>query len=412
MAKKSITKMEYRPLASLKKHPKNPRTIKDDSFRKLVDSIDANPDYFEARPIILSDRTGDLIIIAGNQRYAAAKEIGIKDVPTVLIPALTEKKEQEIMIRDNISNGDWDFDMLAADWDAGLLNDWGLDVPDWDQAESFQGNTDPDDVPEPEPEPVTQLGDLWLLGDHRLLCGDSALSKDVARLMRGELADMCLTDPPYGVSYVGKTKDALKVENDSLNPEQLKDAVKHWFDSVSAACRAGAYVLATVPPGPLHLIFAQDWNDRGWLRQIMVWNKDSMVLGHSEYHYKHEPILFGWIPGERLKNSDRTKTTVWDFERPKASREHPTMKPIEMWEYAVNNHSKHGDILFEPFSGSGTTHIACEKTNRKCYGLELSPQYCDVIVKRWQDFTGKQATLDGTGETFEQVKESRLGVAV
>jgi len=154
--------------------------------------------------------------------------------------------------------------------------------------------------------------------------------------------------------------------------------------------------LATVPAGPLHLVFAKDWKDRGYLRQIMVWVKDSMVLGHSEYHYRHEPILFGWKPGERYKNSDRTRTTVWEFDRPKASREHPTMKPIEMWCYGIYNHTDKGDIVYEPFSGSGTTIIACEKMNRKCRAIELEPKYVDVAVKRWEDVTGKKAVLEDT----------------
>lgn len=407
MARKISAQVEYRELASLKKHPRNPRTIKDKSFKQLIASINENPDYFEARPVILSDRTGDLIIIAGNQRYEASRDIGLKQIPTILLPALTEDKEREIMVRDNVANGDWDYDMLANEWDSAELNEWGLEVPDWDSKESGVGLTDADAAPEPEDDPVTVPGDLWLLGEHRLLCGDSAVNQDVIRLMNGQLADMCLTDPPYGVSYVGKTKDALTVENDSLTPDELKIAVKKWFDCVDSACRNGAYLIATVPAKPLHIIFASDWNNRGWLRQIMVWNKDSMVLGHSEYHYKHEPILFGWKPGDRLKNTDRTKTTVWDFDRPKRSLEHPTMKPVEMWEYATKNHTKQGDLLFEPFSGSGTTHIACEKTGRKCYGIELSPQYCDVIIKRWQDFTGQQATLEATGETYEDVKHGR-----
>lgn len=160
--------------------------------------------------------------------------------------------------------------------------------------------------------------------------------------------------------------------------------------------------MATVPPGPLHLIFAGDWIEREWLRQIMVWNKDCMVMGHSEYHYKHEPILFGWKPGDRLKSKDRTKTTVWDFDRPKRSKEHPTMKPVAMWEYGVQNHTKKEDLIYEPFCGRGTTIIACEKTNRKCYGMELDPKYCDVIISRWEEYTGKKAKVDNAKESTNQ----------
>jgi site-specific DNA-methyltransferase (adenine-specific) len=246
-------------------------------------------------------------------------------------------------------------------------------------------------VPEPPTNPITQPGDLWTLGTHRLLCGDSTKSEDVERLMDGAKADMVLTDPPYGVSYIGKTKDALKVKNDELGEEDLTALIATAFDNAETHCRAGAYWYATVPPGPLHILFADDWKRRGILRQIMVWAKDSMVLGHSEYHYQHEPILFGWIPGDRHRNSDRTRTTLWHYDRPKANREHPTMKPIALWAQAVNDGSRHGEIIYDPFIGSGTTLIAAEQLGRRCYGMEISPQYCDVIVHRWEQFTGQTA---------------------
>ena len=217
------------------------------------------------------------------------------------------------------------------------------------------------------------------------------MSSDVLQLIKRGEASLCFTDPPYGVSYEGKTKDRLTIQNDNLKPEELKKQIRLWFDCVDLALCEGGYLLATVPPGPLHLLFAQDWQDRGWLRQIMVWNKSQLVLGHSEYHYKHEPILFGWKPGERLKNGDRTKTTVWEFDKPSRNREHPTMKPVEMWCYGINNHTKPGDVVYEPFIGSGTSLIACEKTGRICRGMEVSPEYCDVAIQRWESFAGKTA---------------------
>jgi len=250
-------------------------------------------------------------------------------------------------------------------------------------------------TPELPVEPVTQRGDLWTLGDHRLLCGDSTNADDVARVMGGEKADLCLTDPPYGVSYVGKTEDAMTIENDDMSEDELSALVVSAFDHAVTHCRPGAYWYATVPPGPLHLIFATDWKRRGILRQIMVWVKDSMVLGHSEYHYQHEPILFGWMPGPRHKNADRTRTTVWECERPKASREHPTMKPIALWARAIQDGSLAGEHVYDPFLGSGTTLIAAEQLGRKCYGIEISPAYCDVIVARWEKLTGKKAVRNG-----------------
>jgi DNA modification methylase len=196
---------------------------------------------------------------------------------------------------------------------------------------------------------------------------------------------MCFTDPPYGVAYVGRTNDKLTIENDDIDEKELGEYVRNWFDSVDRVIGDGAYVLATVPAGPLFLIFAQDWKNRGWLRQILVWNKSSMVLGRSEYHYKHEPILFGWKPGSRLINEDRTRSSVWEFDRPSASRDHPTMKPIPMWEYGIMNHTVFNDLLFEPFLGSGTTMIAAQNAGRICYGFEISPNYCQVVVNRMQN---------------------------
>ena len=283
-----------------------------------------------------------------------------------------------------VDTGSPELQQMLADLadDAGLYQDDAKEIVE-------------DEVPEPPADPITKPGDLWILGEHRLLCGDSTDAAQVGKLMGGGQADMVLSDPPYGVSYVGKTKDALKVENDELGEEDLTALVVAAFDNAEANCRAGAYWYATVPPGPLHILFADDWKRRGILRQIMVWAKDSMVLGHSEYHYQHEPILFGWIPGDRHKNSDRTRTTLWQYDRPKANREHPTMKPVALWAQAVTDGSRQGEVVYDPFLGSGTTLIAAEQLGRKCYGMEISPQYCDVIVKRWETLTGKKATRQG-----------------
>lgn len=248
-----------------------------------------------------------------------------------------------------------------------------------------------DEIPATPALPSTKICDLYEMGEHRLLCGDSTRVADVERLFGGCHADMILTDPPYGVGYVGKTKDALTIENDENDEVSLQALVSSVFDIAESFCRPGAYWYATVPPGPLHLIFASDWKNRGILRQIMVWVKNSMVLGHSEYHYQHEPILFGWMEGPRHKNADRTRTSVWAHDRPSRSTDHPTMKPVALWEQAVRDGSVPGEIVYDPFMGSGTTIIACEKLGRKAYGLELSPNYCDVIVKRWETFTGKKA---------------------
>lgn len=389
------------------------KTLDDESFKKLKGSI---VKYGFSFPIFVWDGN----ILDGHQRLKAVKSL-IEEgytldgdlLPVDHIEAKNEKEAAEKLLLINSRYAKIDqsgFDLFVENFDLDIadLSDM-LDIPEVDfsfEDDDFEGNTDPDEVPEVEETPVTKMGDIWILGSHRLMCGDSTKIEDVERLMDGEKADMVFTDPPYGVAYVGKTKDKLTIESDDFDEKKLSEYVAKWFDGVNLATRDGAYWLATVPAGPLHEIFLSDWKSRGILRQVMVWVKDSMVLGHSEYHYRHEPILFGWKKGNRLKNKDRTKTTVWEFDRPKASREHPTMKPVELWSYGIKNHTKDNDILYEPFSGSGTTIIAAQQTGRKCYAMEISPQYVDVAIKRWQDFTGKDAVLERTGETFEMIKNA------
>ena len=352
--------------------------------------------FGQQKPIVV-DANG--VVRAGNGTLAAAKALGWKEIAIVRSP-LSGSEATAYAIADNRTSelAEWDDDVLSQTLAALQIEDEELALASGFDAKEIDALLAPDEVkedevPEPPVDPITKSGDLWILGDHRLLCGDSTKPEDVERLMDGEKADMLLSDPPYGVSYVGKTKDALKIENDELGEEDLASLVVAAFDNAEKNCRCGAYWYATVPPGPLHILFADDWKRRGILRQIMVWAKESMVLGHSEYHYQHEPILFGWISGDRHKNSDRTRTTLWKYDRPKVSREHPTMKPVALWCQAVTDGSRKGEIIYDPFLGSGTTLIAAEQLGRKCYGMEISPQYCDVIVKRWENLTGKKAVL-------------------
>lgn len=372
-------KIEKAKISALKLNPANPRTIKDEKFAQLVRSVRDFPQMLEIRPIVVNAK---MEVLGGNMRLRACIEAGLKEVPIIRAENLTDDQQREFIIKDNVGFGEWDWEALSNEWDAEELADWGLDVPDFAAGGSGEAQEDDYEVPG-EIETDIVAGDLFEIGPHRLLCGDSAKAEQVHALISEGGADMSITDPPYGVAYTGKTKDALEIENDDLDENALEEINKKWFDGVDFALKPGGYVLATVPAGPLHLIFALDWKRRGWLRQIMVWNKSAMVLGHSEYHYKHEPILFGWKPGgDRLKNTDRTKTTVWDFDKPSASREHPTMKPVEMFAYAINNHSRPGHIIYDPFLGSGTTMVAAHQLNRKCYGMEIDPKYCQVIVDR------------------------------
>jgi DNA modification methylase len=260
------------------------------------------------------------------------------------------------------------------------------------------GLTDPDHVPPVPEEPTTRTGDLWLLGEHRLLCGDSTKAEHVARLMDGVQAAMIWTDPPYGVGYVGGT--GLTIANDGA--EGLPALLRGVWAAVSPALAPGAPFYIAHPAGPLSVPFANTLVDAGWrIHETLVWVKDAMVLGHSDYHYRHEPILYGWLPGPGRSGRGRhegsrwfggkAETSVFEIPRPKASPDHPTAKPVALVERQVANSSGARDIVLEPFSGSGTTLIACERLGRRCYALELEPRYVDVAVRRWELFTGREA---------------------
>lgn len=369
-------------LKSIRLNDGNPRKIRDSKLDQLAASIKAFPKMMELRPIVV-DNEG--VIIGGNMRYRALIQLGYKSIPQSWIKRasdLTKEERDQFVIKDNVSFGEWDYSILDQDYLSSDLYEWGLDI-EFDNKNKDKVLLDDGFEGASKRQTSIRPGDLIEIGNHRILCGDSSNIEDVMRLMNNCKADMVFTDPPYGVDYVGKTKEKLTIQSDSLSPKELKEKVKQWFDCIDQSIRPGAYLLATVPAAPLHLIFAQDWLDRGWLRQIMVWNKSSMVFGHSEYHYKHEPILFGWkTGGTRRKSTDRTKTTVWDFDRPSRSEDHPTMKPVDMWVYGIANHTKKGDLVYEPFGGSGTTMIACQNIDRICYALEIDPIYCQVIIDR------------------------------
>ena len=370
---------------TLRENPENPRSISGEKFEKLVNSIRQFPEMMEARPIVVDQNN---VILGGNMRFKAAKEAGLQEVD-VYVASWDEAKNPEFIIKDNVGFGEWDWDMLANEWDAVLLDDWGLDV--WQEEEEKEGLTDPDEVPEVPADPVTQPGDLWILGEHRLLCGDSTKAEDMERLMDGKLAHLWLTDPPYNVNYEGGT--GLKIENDNMADSEFRQFL----------CDAYANAATGLCPGAAFYIWHADIegynfrgaaHDIGWqIRQCLIWVKSSLVMGRQDYQWKHEPCLYGWIKGaSHFWNSDRKQTTVLEFDKPRKNGEHPTMKPVELVEYCMSNSSTKGQIVLDSFLGSGSTLIAAEKTGRKCYGMELDPKYCDVIVKRWEDFTGQKAS--------------------
>lgn len=424
----------YRNLSELHELPGNPRTIKKDQFEKLKKSLTDNADYFEARPIILSNRTGELVIIAGNQRYKAAKAIGLQQVPTILLEGLSEEREREIVIRDNVENGDWDMDALANEWNAQDLLDWGVDLPE------LQNITEivEDEAPEAQPdeEPMTKLGQIWQLGNHRLMVGDSTKAEDVQKLMSGEQADLLVTDPPYNVAYgqygsatearaLHRRTDHKTIENDKFDNDQaFQDFLVAAYTAADSVMRPGAAFYIWHASTQSHN-FTSALKTTGWeYREILNWVKNSLCLGRQDYQWIHEPCLYGWKSGAGHYFRDiRTETTIFDDEKPidelsnkelkelvrnyrqavptsiirenkpSKSEEHPTMKPVKLIARLVANSSREGEAVLDIFGGSGTTMIACEQLGRSCYMMELDPHYADVIIERWQNFTGQTAKL-------------------
>jgi site-specific DNA-methyltransferase (adenine-specific) len=247
---------------------------------------------------------------------------------------------------------------------------------------------------------------------HALLCGDATQPAALTALMDSQKADMVWTDPPYGVAYVGKTKDALTIDNDALDEAGLEVLLRSSLVNALAATREGGAWYVAAPAGPLFHIFAAVLRDLGVWRQTLNWVKSTFVIGRSDYHYRHESIFYGWKPGAtHYFVDDRTLDTVLEFDKPSKSTEHPTMKPVALVAFCINNSTKHGAMVLDVFAGSGSTLIACEKTGRRAMLIELDPVYCDVIVRRWQNFTGSEATLAGDGSTFGHVELGRMQAA-
>ncbi len=365
-------------ISEVKVNPNNPRLIKDDKFSKLVQSIKDLPQMLAIRPIVVN---ADMIVLGGNMRLKACKEAGLKEVPIIIADNLTEEQQREFLIKDNVSGGEWDWQMLANDWDTEQLNDWGLDIPNFEPEQVFEAVEDDFEVPEGGIETDIVLGDLFEIGEHRLLCGDSTDSDAVAKLMDGQFADICHTDPPYNVDYDGGSKKRESIANDKLEdfPKFLYDV----YTTIGTALKKGSAIYVWHASLETHN-FIQQFINAGFLfKSYIIWNKNNSTFGRSDYHWKHEPCIYGWLDGASHKwHGDRKQTTIWDIDRPSRSEEHPTMKPIALCSKPLENSSKQGDIVLDVFLGSGSTMVASHQLKRKCYGMELDPKYCQVIVDR------------------------------
>ena len=376
-------------LKDLKPYENNPRK-NDDAVKYVAESI---KEFGFKVPIVIDK---DNVIVAGHTRYKAAKKLGMTEIPCIIADDLTDEQIKAFRLADNkvAEKAEWDFDLLNTELDDII----DLDMELFGFEDALQDNAEEaiEDEFEVElpPEPKSKLGDIYQLGNNRLMCGDSTVLEDVEKLMGGEQADMLLTDPPYNVNYEGKTKDKLKIKNDKMDNDNFRQFLTDAFSNADMVMKPGAvfYIWHADSEG---YNFRGACFDAGWtVRQCLIWNKNSMVMGRQDYQWKHEPCLYGWKEGAgHLWASDRKQTTVINFDKPTRNDMHQTMKPIPLFDYQIKNNTKGGDVVLDLFGGSGTTIMACEQNGRRGYSMEYDPRYVDVIVDRWEKFTGAKAVL-------------------
>ena len=352
------------PINEVKSNPNNPRIIKDDKFKKLVASIKELPQMLELRPIVVNE---DMIVLGGNMRLKACKEAGLKEIPIIKASELNEEQQRAFIIKDNVGFGEWDWDALANEWDAEQLDEWGLDVPNLEGVEldavedDFEADAD-------AIETDIVIGDLFEIGEHRLLCGDSTDSDSVAKLMDGKKADMVFTDPPYNVAFNGRSGKFDVIENDDLPEKEFEQLIDGFVSILHLLNPTNYYVWC-------------NWKFYGILQSklefkaCIVWAKNVFGLGRG-YRHQHEFCLFNGKLDEGINN----ESDLWEVKKD-TNYVHPTQKPVELAARALNNHKKDKNIV-DLFSGSGLTFIASHQLNRKCYGMELDPKYCQVIIDR------------------------------
>ena len=387
-------KIEYRKVSDLLPYARNARTHSDSQVAQLAASI---KEFGFNNPVAID---ADGMILCGHGRVMAAQRLGMDQVPTVCLAHLTDIQKKAYILADNklALNAGWDNDMLKveleelkdSDFDLNLtgfsddeLKDILVEDPTEVQEDNFDG--------EPPEVAKSQLGDIWTMGEHRLMCGDSTSENDVKCLMQGELADLLITDPPYNVAYQGGTKDKLTILNDKQDSDSFRQFLRDAFSAADSVMKPGAvfYIWHADSEG---YNFRGAVHDVGWtVRECLIWVKNSLVLGRQDYQWRHEPCLYGWKEGTHLWASDRKQTTVIEMDRPVRNGVHPTMKPVGLFDYQIKNNTRESDVVLDLFGGSGTTLIACEQNGRKSRLMELDPKYVDVIIQRWQKLTGKEA---------------------
>jgi DNA modification methylase len=414
--KPTINELQRVQLTSLVPHPRN---VRRGVISAIADSLQVHGQY---KPIIVQASTGHILV--GNHTWLAAQSLGWDEIDVVYVE-VSDDEALRILLVDNKSTDHASYDEMGlaellaqlSESELGLV---GTGYSDSELSELLGATlvpeellTDADDVPAAAV-PRTSSGDVWLLGSHRVKCGDSTSVTDMDDLMCAGSADMVWTDPPYGVAIVGGNHSlspaarlaagGLTIDNDDLDADQLEQFLRDALGNAAIHSRAGAAWFVAAPAGPLFIPFGNVLRDEGIWRQTLVWLKSSIVMGRSDYHYRHEAIFYGWKPGAaHTPPPDRKGDTIWEFDKPSRNAEHPTMKPVALIERAINNHSKVGDLILDPFGGSGSTLIACVKTGRVARLMELDPKYVDVICARFQKATGVQPILESTGEVYDFV---------
>ena len=400
-------KIEQWPTAKLLPYARNARTHSDDQVAQIAASI---AEFGFTNPILAGS---DGIIVAGHGRLAAAQKLGLEIVPVVVLDHLSPTQRRALVIADNriAENAGWDDAMLRIELEALQLEGFDLDITGFDAdalAELIagdepdnEGQTDEDAVPEVGEIPISRPGDVWIMGQHRLLCGDSTVAESYARLMQGDMADMVFTDPPYNVNYANSAKDKMRGKDRAILNDNLGDG---FYDFLLAAltptignCRGGIYV--AMSSSELDVLQAAFRAAGGKWSTFIIWAKNTFTLGRADYQRQYEPILYGWPEGaQRHWCGDRDQGDVWAIKKPQKNDLHPTMKPVELVERAIRNSSRPGNVVLDPFGGSGTTLIAAEKSGRIARLIELDPKYVDVIVRRWEDFTGQTAIREAADQ--------------
>ncbi len=406
-------RIELWPIDKLLPYVRNARQHSDEQIAQIAASI---AEFGFVNPILTG---ADGVLVAGHGRLAAARKLGLPTVPVVVLDHLTPTQRRALVLADNrlAELATWDDALLRIELEALQDDGFDLDLTGFDadalaelladEEPQIEGGTEDDAIPEMPEEPVSRSGDVWRLGPHRLVCGDATTAEAYARLFPdGERADMVFTDPPYNVNYANSAKDKLRgkhrpILNDALG-EGFYDFLFDALALIMAHTRGAIYV--AMSSSELDTLQAAFRAAGGHWSTFIIWAKNTFTLGRSDYQRQYEPILYGWPEGgERHWCGDRDQGDVWQIKKPQKNDLHPTMKPVELVERAIRNSSRPGDVVLDPFGGSGTTLIAAEKAGRVARLIELDPKYADVIVRRWQDWTGRQAMREADGMAFDEV---------